>query len=151
VGATAGANRHRVLPSSLFEHPAAELYGNDSAGFYGSCRSLPWHFVCVGVPSLVGLPGAVLVAASPESPGVAVRLVASGFGDDGAAEVPEQLRYGDGDQFQDANADVRSALEGGGHGEERAGGQADRGPAVPGATATLISFASGTGAGVQYR
>jgi hypothetical protein len=32
---------------------------------YGSCRSLPWCLVGVGVPSLVGLLGAVLVAASP--------------------------------------------------------------------------------------
>ncbi len=33
---------------------------------YGSCRSLwLWHLVGVGVPALVGLLGAVLVAASP--------------------------------------------------------------------------------------
>ena len=32
---------------------------------YGSCRSLPWHLIGVGVPALVGLLGAVLVAASP--------------------------------------------------------------------------------------
>jgi hypothetical protein len=32
---------------------------------YGSCRSLPWRFVGVGVPALVGLLGLVLVAAPP--------------------------------------------------------------------------------------
>jgi hypothetical protein len=32
---------------------------------YGSCRSLPWHLVGVGVPALVGVAGAVLVVASP--------------------------------------------------------------------------------------
>ena len=54
--------------------------------------------------------GAVLVAASPLRQGVAVRLVAAGFGDDSAAELSEQLRYGDGDQFEDAGAAVRDAL-----------------------------------------
>ena len=54
---------------------------------YGSRRSLPWHLIGVGVPALVGLAGAVLVAASPERPGVAVRLVAAGLGDEGAAEL----------------------------------------------------------------
>jgi hypothetical protein len=99
---------------------------------YGSCRSLPWCLIGVGVPSLVGLPGAVLVAASPRRPGIAVRFVAAGFGDDGAAKLSEQLRYGNGDQFEHARAAVRGALAGGGHGEERAGEQADRRPAVPG-------------------
>jgi hypothetical protein len=51
------------------------------------------------VPSLVGLLGAVLVAASPQCPGVAVRLVAPGLGDGGAAELSQQFRHGDGDQF----------------------------------------------------
>jgi hypothetical protein len=37
---------------------------------YGSCRSLPWRLVGVGVPSLVGLLDAVLVAASPQRLGV---------------------------------------------------------------------------------
>ena len=32
---------------------------------YGSCRSLPWRFVGVGVPALVGLLGLVLVAPPP--------------------------------------------------------------------------------------
>ena len=32
---------------------------------YGSFRSLPWRLVGVGMPSLVGLLGPVLVAASP--------------------------------------------------------------------------------------
>ena len=80
---------------------------------------------------MVGLAGAVLVAASPQHPGVAVRLVVAGVGDDGAAELSQQLRHGDGDQFEDAGV-VRGALAEGGDGEERAGEQADRGPAVPG-------------------
>jgi hypothetical protein len=80
----------------------------------------------------VGLAGSVLVPTSPECPGVAVRPVAPGFGDDGAAELSQQLRYGDGNQFEYAGAAVRGALPGGGHGEVRAGEQADRGPAVPG-------------------
>jgi hypothetical protein len=84
------------------------------------------------MPSLVGLLGAVLVAASPQRPGVTVRLVAAGFGDDGAAELPEQFGHGDGDQVEHARADVPGTLPGSGHGEERAGEQADRGPAVPG-------------------
>src|SRR5580658_2321490 len=73
---------------------------------YGSCRSLPWRLVGVGVPSLVGLLGPVLVAASPQRPGVAVRPVAAGVGDDGAAELSQQLRHGDGDQFEHAGAAV---------------------------------------------
>ncbi|MGH3259325.1 MAG: CBS domain-containing protein, partial [Streptosporangiaceae bacterium] len=36
---------------------------------YGSCISLSWRLVGVGVPSLVGLLGAVLVATSPQCPG----------------------------------------------------------------------------------
>jgi hypothetical protein len=32
---------------------------------YGSCRSLPWQLVGVGMPALVGLLGSVLVTASP--------------------------------------------------------------------------------------
>ena len=40
---------------------------------YGSCSSLSRHLVGVGVPALVGLLGPVLVAASPQRPGVAVR------------------------------------------------------------------------------
>ena len=58
--------------------------------------------------------------------------VAAGFGDDGAAELSQQLRDGDGDQPEDAGVFVAGALEGGGHGEEDIGEQADRGPAVPG-------------------
>jgi hypothetical protein len=81
---------------------------------------------------MVGLAGSVLVPTSPECPGVAVRPVASGFGDDGAAELSQQLRDGDGNQLEYAGAAVRGALPGGGHGEVRAGEQADRGPAVPG-------------------
>jgi hypothetical protein len=64
---------------------------------YGSCRSLSWQFVGVGVPAPVGLLGLVLVAAPPQRPGGAVRLVAPGLGDDGPAELSEQLRNGNGD------------------------------------------------------
>jgi hypothetical protein len=32
---------------------------------YGSCSSLSWHLVGVGVPALVGLLGLVLVASAP--------------------------------------------------------------------------------------
>ena len=58
--------------------------------------------------------------------------VAAGFGDDGAAELSQQLRDGDGDQPEDAGVFVAGPLEGGGHSEEDIGEQADRGPAVPG-------------------
>jgi len=61
-----------------------------------------------------------------------VGLVAAGLGDHGAAELPEQLRDGDGDQVEDAGVFVACALAGGGHGEEDIGEQADGGPAVPG-------------------
>jgi hypothetical protein len=37
---------------------------------------------------LVGLLSAVLVAASPQRPGVAVRLVAAGLGDHAATDLP---------------------------------------------------------------
>ena len=84
------------------------------------------------MPSLVGLLGAMPVAASPQCPGVTVRSVAAGVGDDSAAEPSEQFRHGDGDQVEHARADVRGTLPGSGHGEERVGEQADRGSAVPG-------------------
>ena len=74
----------------------------------------------------------MLVAAPPEGPYVAVRLVAAGPGDDGAAELSEQFGDGDGDQSQGGGAAVAGALPGGGCGEESAGEQADGGPAVPG-------------------
>ena len=84
------------------------------------------------MPALVGLLGLVLVTASPQGPGVAVGHVAAGLGDNGPAELSEQFRQGDGDKPEDAGAAVAGALAGGGHGEEGAGEQADRGPAVPG-------------------
>jgi hypothetical protein len=59
-----------------------------------------------------------------------VGLVAAGVGDDGPAELPEQLGDGDGDELEDAGAAVEGALAGGGDGEEGVGEQADRGPAV---------------------
>src|SRR5512133_3880935 len=99
---------------------------------YGSCRSLSWQFVGVGVPALVGLLGLVLMAAPPQRPGGAVRLVAAGLGDDGPAKLSQQLRNGDGDQALCGGAGVAGALAGGGHSEEGVGEQADRGPAVPG-------------------
>ena len=73
-----------ALEAAMTRHRRQLPRGSDC---YGSCRSLPWHLVGVGVPSLVGLAGAVLVAASPQCPGVTVLLVAAGFGDDGAAEL----------------------------------------------------------------
>ena len=72
------------------------------------------------MPALVGSLGSVLVAASPQRPGVAVRPIAAGFGDDGAAELSQQLRHGDGDQFENADAAVRGALPGGGLGSPEA-------------------------------
>ena len=80
----------------------------------------------------MGLLGVVLVASAPQRPGVSVGLVAAGVGDDGPAELPEQLGDGDGDEPDDADAAVEGALAGGGDGEEGVGEQADRGPAVPG-------------------
>jgi len=61
-----------------------------------------------------------------------VALVAAGAGDDGAAELSEQLGDGDGDQLKESGVGVAGALAGGGDGEERGGEEADRGPAVPG-------------------
>src|ERR1700678_1163742 len=100
---------------------------------YGSCSSLRLRRrVGVGVPALVGLPGSVLVAASPQSPAIPVRLVAAGLWDHGSAELPQQLRNGDGDQAGFAGVCVAGALAGGCDGEEGVGEQGDRGPAVPG-------------------
>ena len=76
------------------------------------------------MPSLVGLAGVIPVAASPEGPCVAVRLVAAGPGDDGAAELPEQLGNGDGDEPEGGRAAVADALPGGRGGQEGRGEQA---------------------------
>ena len=84
------------------------------------------------MPPPVSFPGEVLVMPSPYFPGVAVGPVAARVGDDGSAELPEQLGDGDGDEPWDAGAVVEGALAGGGDGEEGVGEQADRGPAVPG-------------------
>src|SRR5881398_1827222 len=46
--------------------------------------------------------------------------------------MSEQFRDGDGDEPERAGTAVAGALQGGGHGEEGVGEQADRGPAVPG-------------------
>ena len=59
-------------------------------------------------------------------------LVTAGFGDEGAAKLSQQFRDGDGDQAEDAGVAVEDPLAGCGDGEERAGEQADGGPAVPG-------------------
>ena len=100
---------------------------------YGSCSSLRLRqLVRVGVPALVGLAGVILVAASPEGPCVAVRLVAAGPGDDGAAELSEQFGNGDGDQPEGGGAAVAGGLPGGCGGQEGRGEKADGGPAVPG-------------------
>src|SRR5260370_20897170 len=69
---------------------------------------------------------------SPSCPCVTVGLVAAGIGDDGSAELPQQLRHGDGDQLKGARVAVEGALEGSGDGEEDMGEQGDGGPAVPG-------------------
>lgn len=58
--------------------------------------------------------------------------VAAGLGDDGAAELAQEFGDGGGDQPGDAGVFVAGALEGGGHGEEDVGEQADRSPALPG-------------------
>ena len=98
------------------------LGSGDSPLSYGSCSSLRLrHLVRVGVPALVGAAGAILVSASPEGPCVAVGLVAAGPGDDGAAELSEQLGNGDGDQFQGGGAAVAGALPGGCGGQEGRG------------------------------
>ena len=94
-------------------------------------------------------------------------LVAAGLGDDGSAEMSEQFRDGDGDQPEFAGAAVAGALQGGGHGEEGVGEQADRGPAVPGGPGgdlaavepgdllrelvILLDFPAGDGDGDQLR
>jgi hypothetical protein len=66
--------------------------------------------------------GPVLVAASPQFPGiavglVAVGLVAAGLGDDSASEPSPRLRDGDGEKSEGCGAAVAGALGGGGHGE----------------------------------
>src|SRR5215469_13660588 len=94
-----------------------------------SCSSLRLRqLVRVGVPALVGLAGVILVAAPPEGPCVAVRLVAAGPGDDGAAELSEQLGNGDGDQLEGGRVAVAGALPGGRDGQVGCGEQADGGP-----------------------
>ena len=84
------------------------------------------------MPALVGLPGLVLMVTVPQRPGVAVGPVAAGVGDDDPAELSQQLRNGDGDEPECGAGSIAGALADGGHGEEDAGEQADRSPAVPG-------------------
>src|SRR5579859_2711401 len=79
----------------------------------------------------------ILVVASPEGPCVAVGFVAAGPGDDGAAELSEQLGNGDGDQFQGGGAAVAGALPGGCDGQEGRGEQADGGRVGPGRPAGI--------------
>jgi hypothetical protein len=59
--AEVGNARSVDLLRSYIDDPAL----GRSAIRYGSCRSLSWQFVGVGVPALVGLLGLVLVTASP--------------------------------------------------------------------------------------
>jgi hypothetical protein len=55
-------------------------------------------------------------------------LVVAGAGDDGAAELPEQLGDGDGDESECRSFGAfEDALAGGGHDDEGVGEQADRG------------------------
>jgi hypothetical protein len=61
----------------------------------------------------MGLVGAVLVAASPEGPCVAVGLVEAGQGDESAPELSEQFGNADGDQAECGGAAVAGALPGG--------------------------------------
>ena len=71
------------------------------------------------MPALVGLLGPVSVAASPERPGVAVRLVAVGLGDDGPARLAQQFGHGDRDQPQGCgSAAVTGTLPRGGDGRK---------------------------------
>jgi hypothetical protein len=103
---------------------------------YGSCRSLwSWWRVRIDMPAFVGLLGLVLVAASPQGPGLAVRLIAPRRGDDGVTQLSQQLRQGDRDQSERGEVTVTGALPRGGDGEECAGEQAEGCPAVPGGPA----------------
>ena len=87
----------------------------------------------MGVPALVGLAGAVLVAASPVRPVQPAGPVPAGRRDDGVAQEPQQLRDGDRDQpGVQVCASVVLALHGDGDREVDVGEQADRGPPVPG-------------------
>jgi hypothetical protein len=56
-----------VLPPDTDGPRLIADYPRELAGAlrYGSCRSLSWRLVGVGVPALVGLLGLVLVAAAP--------------------------------------------------------------------------------------
>jgi hypothetical protein len=82
---------------------------------------------------LVGLAGAVLVAASPVRPVQPVGPVSAGRRDDGVAQEPQQLREGDRDQpGVQVRAGLLLALQSYGDREVDVGEQAERGPAVPG-------------------
>jgi len=113
---------------------------------YGSCRSLwsSWR-VRIGVPAFVGLLGPVLVAASPQGPGLAVRLVAAGRGDDGVTQLSQQFRQGDRDQPERGEVTVSGALPDGSDGEECVREQAEGGPAVPGGPAGDLAAVQGGG------
>ena len=113
---------------------------------YGSCRSLwSWWRVRIGMPAFVGLLGLVLVAASPQGPGLAVRMVAPGRGDDGVTQLSQQLRQGDRDQSERGEVTVSGALPHGSDGEECVGEQAEGGPAVPGGPAGDLAAVQGGG------
>ncbi len=97
------------------------------------------------MPAFVGLLGLVLVAASPQGPGLAVRMVASGGGDDGVTQLSQQLRQGDRDQSERGEVTVSGALPHGSDGEECVGEQAEGGPAVPGGPAGDLAAVQGGG------
>ncbi len=97
------------------------------------------------MPAFVGLLGLVLVAASPQGPGLAVRMVASGRGDDGVTQLSQQLRQGDRDQSERGEVTVSGALPHGSDGEECVGEQAEGGPAVPGGPAGDLAAVQGGG------
>jgi hypothetical protein len=97
------------------------------------------------VPAFVGLLGPVLVAASPQGPGLAVRLVAAGRGDDGVTQLSQQFRQGDGDQPERGEVTVSGALPDGSDGEECVGEQAEGGPAVPGGPGGDLAAVQGGG------
>lgn len=87
---------------------------------YGSCTSLSsGDGVGVCVPALAGLPGAMLVAASPVGPVQRMLAVPPGRRDDGTAQQSQQFGDGDGDhRGGGAGGGVLGAFEGGGDGEE---------------------------------
>jgi hypothetical protein len=94
---------------------------------------------------VVGLPGAMLVAAPPAGPVQDVCPVAAGRRDDGAAQQSQQLGRGDRDHPGGGAGVVVCAFEGDGDGEVDVGEQADRCPAVPGGPAGDLALVQAAG------